>query len=73
MPPMSRMIETMTPAPTAGPYCSMSCDGIVEMRFSTMVTRSDLRVEVGRISSAIKAISREGLFHSHRGFSPVLR
>jgi hypothetical protein len=35
----------MTLAPTAVSYCLMSRDGIVEMRFSTMVKRRYLRVE----------------------------
>ena len=35
----------MTVAPDRGPYCLMSRDGIVEMRFSTMAKRNVLRVE----------------------------
>jgi hypothetical protein len=51
----------------------MTGDGIVEMRFSTMAKRSDLRVEDVQERFRNQGISREGLFHSHRGFSPVLR
>ena len=62
----------MTLAPSAGPYCLRSGDGIVEMRFSTMATRSDLRVDDVQELFRNQGIFRESLFYSP-GFSPVLR
>jgi hypothetical protein len=63
----------MTIAPTVGPYWLVSGDGIVEMRFSTMAKRNVLRVEEMPALFQITVVFRERLFHSHRGFSPVLR